>query len=147
MSPDVIDSLNSALASQQSVTDSIVKDITLTSPISTGLVAFNLEAPAKLIFPKMTPLRNKLPRKKGFGTSHRIKVINAISGSETGANDILPALPIQPATPLVLLLMFVAQKLATLVMIVRLFTSSSHYLILYHSAHNFRVRATKTFAN
>ena len=92
MSPDVIDSLNSALASQQSVTNDIVKDITLTSPISTGLVAFDLEAPAKLIFPKMTPLRNKLPRKKGFGTSHRQKIINAISGSETGAADIFPGI-------------------------------------------------------
>ena len=92
MSPDVIDSLNSALASQQSVTNDIVKDITLTSPISTGLVAFDLEAPAKLIFPKMTPLRNKLPRKKGFGTSHRQKIINAISGSETGSADIFPGI-------------------------------------------------------
>jgi len=92
MSPDVIDSLNSALASQQAISGDIVKDITLTSPISTGLVAFDLEAPAKLIFPKMTPLRNKLPRKKGFGTSHRQKVINAITGSETGAADIFPGI-------------------------------------------------------
>jgi len=92
MSPDVIDSLNSALASQQSASNDIVKDLTLTNPISTGLVAFDLEAPAKLIFPKMTPLRNKLPRKKGFGTSHRQKIINAISGSETGAADIFPGI-------------------------------------------------------
>jgi hypothetical protein len=40
----------------------------------------------------MTPLRNKLARKKGFGTSHRQKVINAITGSESGAADIFPGI-------------------------------------------------------
>jgi hypothetical protein len=92
MSADVLSSLNSALETQQM----IQKDITVPnnsglsngSPIGTGLVAFDLAAPAKLIFPKMTPLRNKLARKSGFGTSHRQKVINAISGSETGVSDI-----------------------------------------------------------
>jgi hypothetical protein len=91
MSADVLSSLNSALETQQM----IQKDITVPnnsglsngSPIGTGLVAFDLAAPAKLIFPKMTPLRNKLARKSGFGTSHRQKVINAISGSETGVLD------------------------------------------------------------
>jgi hypothetical protein len=87
MSADVLSSLNSALSAQQTIQGDIVKDVTLTSPISTGLVAFDLEAPAKLIFPKMTPLRNKIARKKGIGTSHRIKVINAITGSETGVAD------------------------------------------------------------
>lgn len=90
MSADALASLNSALNSQASVGESIVKDLTLTSPISTGLVAFDLAAPAKLIFPKMTPLRNKLPRKAGFGTSHRQKVINAITGSESGVADSFP---------------------------------------------------------
>lgn len=92
MSPDVLDSLNTALASQSAITGDIVKDLTLTSPISTGLVAYDLEAPAKLIFPKMTPLRNKLARKKGFGTSHRLKVISAITGSSTGSPDIFPGI-------------------------------------------------------
>lgn len=87
MSADVLSSLNTALSAQQTIQGDIVKDLTLTSPISTGLVAFDLEAPAKLIFPKMTPLRNKIARKKGLGTSHRLKVINAISGSESGVAD------------------------------------------------------------
>jgi hypothetical protein len=88
MSADVLSSLNSALVSQQNVQGDIVKDLSLTNPLSTGLVAYDLSAPAKLIFPKMTPLRNKIARKGGFGTSHRQKVINAITGSETGSPDI-----------------------------------------------------------
>jgi len=92
MTPDAIASLTSALDAQRSAGQDIVKDLTLTSPISTGLVAYDLEAPAKLIFPKMTPLRNKLSRKKGVGTSHRIKVISAITGSQTGVADKFPGI-------------------------------------------------------
>lgn len=92
MSADALASLTIALDAQRSAGLDIVKDLTLTSPISTGLVAFDLEAPAKLIFPKMTPLRNKLPRKKGVGTSHRLKVINAITGSESGVADTFPGI-------------------------------------------------------
>jgi len=60
------------------------KDITLTSPLSTGLVPYDLLAPARLIYPVFSPLRNKFPRTQGQGTSHRAKVIKAISGSRTG---------------------------------------------------------------
>jgi hypothetical protein len=84
MSPDALASLGSALESQRAIGGDIVKDLTLTSPISTGLVAFDLEAPAKLLTPRPTPLRNKIPRKKGFGTSHRIKVISGYTGTGTG---------------------------------------------------------------
>jgi hypothetical protein len=91
MSADVLSSLNSALETQQMIQKDITvpnnSGLTNGSPIGTGLVAFDLAAPAKLIFPKMTPLRNKLARKSGFGTSHRQKVINAITGSETGVSD------------------------------------------------------------
>lgn len=84
MAPDALASLNSALESQRAIGADIVKDLTLTSPISTGLVAFDLEAPAKLLTPRPTPLRNKIPRKKGVGTSHRIKVISGYTGTGTG---------------------------------------------------------------
>jgi len=92
MSPDTLASLTSALDAQRSAGQDIVKDLTLTSPIGTGLVAFDLEAPAKLIFPKMTPLRNKLARKRGVGTSHRIKVINGITGSSSGVGETFPGI-------------------------------------------------------
>jgi hypothetical protein len=68
----------------------IVKDITIGdglttgSPIGTGLVPFDLEAPAKYLAPRPTPLRNKLPREKGQGTSRRFKRITGITGSGTG---------------------------------------------------------------
>ena len=84
MAPEALASLNTALEAQRSNGADIVKDLTLTSPISSGLVAFDLEAPAKLLTPRPTPLRNKIPRKKGVGTSHRIKVISGYTGTGTG---------------------------------------------------------------
>jgi hypothetical protein len=71
----------------------IVKDITVGngtttgSPIGTGLVPFDLEAPAKYLAPRPTPLRNKLPREKGQGTARRFKRITGITGSGTGGTS------------------------------------------------------------
>jgi hypothetical protein len=62
----------------------IQKDISLTSPLSTSFAAFDLEAPAKLLTPRPTPLRNKIARKKGVGTSHRVKRITGYTGTGTG---------------------------------------------------------------
>ena len=84
MSADALAGLNSALASQRSASADLIKDITLTSPLSTSFAAFDLEAPAKLLTPRPTPLRNKLPRKKGVGTSHRVKRITGYTGTGTG---------------------------------------------------------------
>ena len=84
LSPDALGSLNAALASQRSMSADIVKDISLTSPLSTSFAAFDLEAPAKLLTPRPTPLRNKIVRKKGVGTSHRVKRITGYTGTGTG---------------------------------------------------------------
>lgn len=84
LSAEAVGALNTALASQRQATADIVKDITLTSPLSTSFAAFDLEAPAKLLTPRPTPLRNKLPRKRGVGTSHRIKRITGYTGTGTG---------------------------------------------------------------
>jgi hypothetical protein len=62
----------------------IQKEITLTSPLSTSFAAFDLEAPAKMLTPRPTPLRNRIPRKKGVGTSHRVKRILGYTGTGTG---------------------------------------------------------------
>lgn len=76
----------------------IVKDITIGdgfttgSPIGTGLVPFDLEAPAKYLAPRPTPLRNKLPREKGQGTSRRYKRITGITGSGTGVGVFHPGI-------------------------------------------------------
>jgi hypothetical protein len=84
LSPDAVGALNSALASQRLAMQDIQKDITLTSPLSTSFAAFDLEAPSKLLTPRPTPLRNKIARKKGVGTSHRVKRINGYTGTGTG---------------------------------------------------------------
>ena len=84
LSPDAVSALNNALSAQTQMNADIVKDISLTSPLSTSFAAFDLEAPAKLLTPRPTPLRNKLPRKKGVGTSHRIKRLTGYTGTGTG---------------------------------------------------------------
>jgi hypothetical protein len=62
------------------------KSFTTGSPVSTGLVPFDLEAPSHLLYWFDTPLRAKLPRLPGRGSSHRTKVITAITGSQTSAS-------------------------------------------------------------
>jgi hypothetical protein len=84
LTPDAVGALNNALASQRLAMQDIQKEITLTSPLSTSFAAFDLEAPAKLLTPRPTPLRNRIPRKKGVGTSHRVKRILGYTGTGTG---------------------------------------------------------------
>ena len=84
LTPDAVGALNNALASQRMAMQDIQKEITLTSPLSTSFAAFDLEAPAKLLTPRPTPLRNRIPRKKGVGTSHRVKRILGYTGTGTG---------------------------------------------------------------
>lgn len=68
------------------------KDFTLTNPLSTGYVAYDLEAPAKLLYPKPTPLRNRIPRGKGVGVAHQYKVITGVSGTQGGPAPLRPTL-------------------------------------------------------
>ena len=84
LSADASASLNNALTAQRMAMQEIQKDITLTSPLSTSFAAFDLEAPSKLLTPRPTPLRNRIPRKKGVGTSHRVKRILGYTGTGTG---------------------------------------------------------------
>lgn len=49
-----------------------------------GLQAFDLEAPAKLLAPRPTPLRNRIARRKGIGTAHQWKTITGFTGTGTG---------------------------------------------------------------
>lgn len=60
------------------------KEWTLSNPIGTGLVPFDLEAPAKLLTPRPTPLRNSIPRLRGQGGQRRFKVISGFTGTGTG---------------------------------------------------------------
>ena len=84
LAPEAIAGLQNALAAQRGAMGDINKEITLQTPLSTSFAAFDLEAPAKLLTPRPTPLRNRIPRKKGVGTSHRIKRILGYTGTGTG---------------------------------------------------------------
>ena len=48
LTPEVLGSLQNALATQRTVSADIAKEITLTTPLSSSFAAFDLEAPAKL---------------------------------------------------------------------------------------------------
>ncbi len=56
------------------------------TPVASGLVPFDLEAPSHLVYWFDCPLRAKLPRFPMRGISHRTKVITAITGSQTSAS-------------------------------------------------------------
>lgn len=81
-----------SVQAQLDATPDLVKDLTLTSPLSTGYVAFDLEAPAKLLTPRPTPLRNRIPRGKGVGTAHRYKRITGHTGTGTGVGNLFPGI-------------------------------------------------------
>lgn len=66
------------------LTDLLGKSVTLTSPLTSGFVPFDLVAPSSLIYPVYSPIRNKLPRTPGQGTSRQRKIITGVSGSQTG---------------------------------------------------------------
>ncbi|MFE9448273.1 hypothetical protein [Streptomyces sp. NPDC006739] len=84
ISAEALASVTSALDELKAQQPDLVKDITTSSPVGTGLVAFDLEAPAKMLTPRPTPLRNRIPRKKGVGLSHRFKRITGFTGTGTG---------------------------------------------------------------
>ena len=48
------------------------------------LTPYDLEAPAKLLVPRLTPLRNSLPRGRGQGTARQFRVIDGWSNSGIG---------------------------------------------------------------
>lgn len=83
VSADKMAAVEAAVA-QQLGADWLQKDITPTSPVPGGLVGFDLRAPALLLAPILTPMRNKFPRTQGMGTSYRYKRVTGISGSGTG---------------------------------------------------------------
>lgn len=73
----------------QTLSAELGKTIALTSPLASGLVPFDLVAPSRLIYPVYSPLRNKLPRTQGQGTSRKVKVLTGVSGSHTGGTSVL----------------------------------------------------------
>lgn len=84
-----LQSLNEALASAKAQVPDLVKDISLTSPVASGLVAYDLEPAAKMLTPRPTPLRNRIPRARGIGKAHEYKRITGFTGTGTGGVGII----------------------------------------------------------
>lgn len=79
LSKETLDLAKKALGTPD---DQIKKAITQ----ATGLVAYNLEAPSKKLFPVLTPLRNKIPRKGGgVGTAVNWKAVTKINSTNQSA--------------------------------------------------------------
>lgn len=58
---------------------------------STGLVAYDLQAPAKALYPAATPIRNRLPRVQGgTGTATNWRQVNSLVGSGFDAMGWVP---------------------------------------------------------
>jgi hypothetical protein len=87
------------LAGSQAVAGDVNKDWTTSFPNTAGLVPYDLEAPAKLLVPRLTPLRNSTPRGKGQGTARQFKRILGWSNSGTGGvADMSPFMDSQTST-------------------------------------------------
>lgn len=80
--PSIMAALDAQLTGSKS--EMLSKEWTLGNPLATGLVPFDLEAPAKLLTPRPTPFRNSIPRVKGQGSARRFKVISGFTGTGTG---------------------------------------------------------------
>lgn len=78
------DAMIKSLGSFNPQVETMSKEWSLTTPINAGLVPYDLEAPAKLLTPRPTPLRNSTPRLKGQGGARRFKVISGFTGTGTG---------------------------------------------------------------
>lgn len=80
---ETIDLLKQALASSD---EGLSKSFTQSNSATTGLTAYDLEAPAKTLYPVLTPLRNMLPRVSGKGgIQANWRAITAINTGNTSA--------------------------------------------------------------
>ena len=59
-------------------------EMTRSAKAVTNCIPYDLEAPAKLLTPRPTPLRNSIPRIKGQGGARRFKVVSGFTGTSTG---------------------------------------------------------------
>src|SRR5258706_8007781 len=84
LSADAAASMSGELDALKSSLADLGKDWSISFPNSAGLVPFDLEAPAKLLVPRMTPLRNSIPPDKGQGTARQFKRILGWTNSGVG---------------------------------------------------------------
>ncbi len=84
LSAEALAAVQGELDALKAVAADTTKDWSLTFPNSNGLVPYDLEAPAKLLVPRMTPLRNSVPRGKGVGTARQFRRILGWTNSGVG---------------------------------------------------------------
>lgn len=73
-------------AAQSASSDAIAKNFVQPTGATTGLQAYNLEAPSKKLYPVMTPLRNRIPRVGGgYATQANWKATTGINASNMRA--------------------------------------------------------------
>ena len=84
-------SLLQELARSTGNPDLIAKSISLSTPLASGFVPFDLRAPTRLLYYTEAPFRAKIPRIPAQGTAYRIKAVTGISGSHTGGQSVLRA--------------------------------------------------------
>jgi hypothetical protein len=81
---DTLEQIKQALANPS-------QDLAKSISLSTGLVAIDLQAPAKNLYPTITPLRNAIPRVGGgTGTATQWRQVSAITGSGYDAMGWVP---------------------------------------------------------
>jgi len=86
---ETLDLTKAALRNKMTPEEALAKGVT----VSTGLVYYDLQAPAKNLYPVITPLRNSIPRVGrpiGYGDSAKWKQITALTGSGYDAMGWVP---------------------------------------------------------
>lgn len=82
---DTLAALKAALAKSSALPDDVAKAFTQSGSATTGLTFYDLEAPAKTLYPVLTPLRNKIPRVVGGrGIQANWKAITGINTNNVG---------------------------------------------------------------
>lgn len=82
MSTDDQASVTAELDALNALKDELAKDITVASP--GNLHPYDLEAPAKILVPRFTPLRNEMPRQPGKGTAREFRRILGYTNTGMG---------------------------------------------------------------
>lgn len=82
LSQETLDALKAA---RQNPNEELAKAFTQSGSATTGLTAYDLEAPAKNLYPVLTPLRNIIPRVSGAGgIQANWKAVTAINSTRVG---------------------------------------------------------------
>ena len=66
------------------------EQITKSITTANNLAAYDLQAPAKNLYPVQTPIRNTLPRTTGIGTATNWRTVRTITGSGYDAMGWVP---------------------------------------------------------